>query len=56
MDVSHHATADRILANSLLRSLPEVDADRLGLMGISWGVITSTVVGIDTRFAFAIPP
>lgn len=52
----YHAVADAILANSLLRSLPEVDADRVGLMGISWGgVITSTVIGIDDRFAFAIP-
>ncbi|SMP51791.1 Acetyl xylan esterase (AXE1) [Neorhodopirellula lusitana] len=52
----YHAVADTILANSLMRSLPEVDASKVGLMGISWGgVITSTVVGIDDRFAFAIP-
>jgi dienelactone hydrolase len=52
----YHAVADTILANSLLRSLPEVDADKVGLMGISWGgVITSTVIGLDDRFAFAIP-
>lgn len=52
----YHAVADTILANSLLRSLPEVDADQVGLMGISWGgVITSTTMGIDSRFAFAIP-
>ncbi|WP_435896095.1 alpha/beta hydrolase family protein [Oceaniferula spumae] len=52
----YHAVADTILANSLLRSLPEVDGSKVGLMGISWGgVITSTVIGIDQRFAFAIP-
>jgi len=52
----YHAVADTVLANSLLRSLPEVDADEVGVMGISWGgVITSTVIGIDSRFAFAIP-
>ena len=52
----YHAVADTVLANSLLRSLPQVDADKVGLMGISWGgVITSTVIGIDARFAFAIP-
>lgn len=52
----YHAVADTILAHSLLRSLPEVDAARVGVCGISWGgVITSTVVGIDTRFAFGIP-
>ena len=51
-----HAVADTVLANSLLRSLPEVDADNVGVMGISWGgVITSTVIGLDDRFAFAIP-
>ncbi|MGB6222114.1 alpha/beta hydrolase family protein [Haloferula sp.] len=52
----YHAVADTILANSLLSSLPDVDADHVGLMGISWGgVITSTVVGLDSRFDFAIP-
>jgi dienelactone hydrolase len=52
----YHAVADTVLANSLIRSFPEVDADKVGLMGTSWGgVITSTVIGIDTRFAFAIP-
>lgn len=52
----YHAVADTILANSLLRSLPEVDTEKVGIMGISWGgVITSTVIGIDQRFAFAIP-
>jgi len=52
----YHAVADTVLANSLLRSLPEVDPQRVGLMGISWGgVIASTVIGIDSRFAFAIP-
>lgn len=52
----YHAVADTVLANSLLRSLPEVDADKVGVMGISWGgVIAATVIGIDERFAFAIP-
>ena len=52
----YHAVADTVLANSLLRSLPEVESDQVGVMGISWGgVITSTVIGIDNRFAFAIP-
>lgn len=52
----YHAVADTILANSLLRSLDVVDAEHVGLMGVSWGgVITSTVMGIDQRFALAIP-
>jgi len=51
-----HAVADSVLANSLMRSLPGVDAEKVGIMGVSWGgIITSTVIGIDTRFAFAIP-
>jgi dienelactone hydrolase len=52
----YHATADTILANSLIRSLPIVDSGKVGISGISWGgVITSTTIGIDNRFAFAIP-
>ena len=51
----YHAVADAILSNSLLRSLSQVDSTRVGLMGISWGgIIASTVIGIDDRFAFAI--
>jgi len=52
----YHALAETMLAHSLLRSLPEVDASKIGVMGISWGgVITSTVIGLDERFAFGIP-
>jgi dienelactone hydrolase len=52
----YHAATASILANSLLRSLPEVDEDAVGISGISWGgVATATVMGIDDRFAFAIP-
>ncbi|MGB6223171.1 alpha/beta hydrolase family protein [Haloferula sp.] len=52
----YHAVANTVLANSLLRSLPGVDPEKIGIMGVSWGgVITSTVIGIDTRFAFGIP-
>jgi dienelactone hydrolase len=52
----YHAVADVVLAHSLLRAHPEVDAGKIGVCGISWGgVITSTVVGIDSRFAFGIP-
>ena len=52
----YHAVADVIAANSLLRSFPEINAKKIGLTGISWGgVIASTVAGVDSRFAFAIP-
>lgn len=44
------------LAAALLRSLPEVDPAKVGIMGCSWGgIITATAIGIDTRYAFAIP-
>lgn len=50
----YHAVADVILANSLLRSFDNIDPERVGVTGISWGgVISSNVVGIDNRFAFA---
>ena len=52
----YHAVADVILANSLLRSFPEVDANNVGLTGISWGgYLTSLTAGVDPRFKFAIP-
>ena len=52
----YHATAGTILANSLMRSLPFVDEDKVGVHGVSWGgAITATAIGIDDRFAFAIP-
>lgn len=52
----YHAVSQTILANSLLRSLPEVQDEQVGLMGVSWGgIISSIVLGIDQRFAFTIP-
>ncbi|MCQ2396422.1 MAG: acetylxylan esterase [Lentisphaeria bacterium] len=43
-----------IRANSLLRSLPEVDDKRIGITGISWGAMMGEVAaGLDNRFAFA---
>ncbi len=52
----YHAVADIMLANSLLRALPEVDPDRIGLTGISWGgVLSSLTAGVDDRFVFAAP-
>ncbi len=52
----YHAVADVILAHSLLRSRPEVDAARTGLTGISWGgYLTCIASGLDDRFRFAVP-
>lgn len=53
---TYHAVADVILAHSLLRSLPDVDANRIGITGISWGgYLTCIVAGVDNRFRFAAP-
>jgi dienelactone hydrolase len=53
---TYHAVADVALANSLLRSLPQVDPERIGLTGISWGgYLTCIVSGVDSRFRFAVP-
>ena len=52
----YHAVADTVLAHNLLRSLPFVSSEEVGVMGVSWGgIIVSTVIGIDNRFKFAIP-
>lgn len=52
----YHAVAQTMTANSLLRADPGVDADKVGVTGISWGgVITSVALGYDDRFAFAVP-
>ena len=52
----YHAVADVILANSLLRSMPEIDANNIGLTGISWGgYVACIAAGVDNRFKFVIP-
>lgn len=53
---TYHAVADGMLAHSLLRSFPDVDADRTGVWGISWGGFTTcSLMGIDRRFHCAVP-
>lgn len=53
---SYHAVAAVIRAHSLLRNLPEVDPDRIGVTGISWGgYLTCVVAGLDGRFKVAVP-
>jgi cephalosporin-C deacetylase-like acetyl esterase len=53
---TYHAVAAAILGHSLIRSFPQVDAERIGLTGISWGGYTTCVVaGADQRFKFAAP-
>ncbi|MGA3324922.1 MAG: acetylxylan esterase [Terriglobia bacterium] len=53
---TYHAVAAVILANSLVRSLPHVDPNRIGLTGVSWGgYLVCIVAGVDHRFRFAAP-
>jgi cephalosporin-C deacetylase-like acetyl esterase len=53
---SYHAVAAAIRAHSLIRSFPEVDAERTAVTGISWGgYLTSIVAGVDNRYEAAVP-
>jgi hypothetical protein len=53
---TYHAVAAVILAHSLIRSLPAVDAERTGVTGISWGgYLTCIAAGVDHRFKLAVP-
>lgn len=53
---TYHAVAAVLRCHSFLRSRPEVDAERTGLTGISWGgYLTSIVMCVDDRFKFAAP-
>ncbi len=53
---TYHAVADVVLAHNLLRSQPQVEKDRIGITGISWGgYLTCLNMGIDPRYKFAMP-
>jgi len=52
----YHAVVDTILAHNILRNDSCIDSDKIGISGISWGgVVTSIAIGYDNRYAFAIP-
>lgn len=52
----YHAVAQVVRATSLIGSFPEVNANKIGMMGTSWGGnLTSTVMGIDNRLRWAVP-
>lgn len=52
----YHAVSDIMIGHSLLESLPEVDADRIGVTGISWGgILSSLMSGLDSRLKCAMP-
>ncbi len=53
---SYHAVASVILAHSLVRTMPAVEADQTFVTGISWGgYLTCMVAGLDNRFKGAVP-
>ncbi|MGE0758999.1 MAG: alpha/beta hydrolase family protein [Pirellulaceae bacterium] len=55
-DWPFHAAASVLRAHSLLRSFPEVDAERTAVTGISWGGYTTCLVAsLDDRFRAAVP-
>lgn len=52
----YQAVADVILAHNILKADECIDSDKIGICGVSWGsVITSLAIGYDTDYAFAIP-
>ena len=52
----YHAAAAIISAGSFLASLPNVDAEKIGLTGISWGgYAVALAAGYDDRFRFVMP-
>ena len=53
---TYHAVAAVLRGHNLLRSLPEVDRDRVAVTGISWGgYLTCIVAGLDDRLKAAVP-
>jgi dienelactone hydrolase len=53
---TYHAVAAVIRGHSLLASRKEIDANRIGITGISWGgYLTCIVAGLDDRLKVAVP-
>lgn len=51
----YHAVAAIVRGNSYLRTLPEIDVDNIGLIGISWGgVLSEIALGVDSRLKFGV--
>lgn len=51
-----HAVSTVIRSRQFIASLPEVDASRIGLTGVSWGGYLTCIAGsVDSNFKFAAP-
>jgi dienelactone hydrolase len=51
----YHSVAQIVLAHSLIRSFPEVNPEKIGVVGASWGgVHASIAAAVDSRFKFAV--
>ena len=49
----YHAVASAVAAHSFLRSLPEIDPQRIGVSGISWGgMLCCLAAAVDKRFSW----
>ena len=52
----YHALASVVASGSFLAGFEEVDAERVGVTGVSYGgFLTCLAVGYDDRFAFGVP-
>ncbi|MCK5845390.1 MAG: acetylxylan esterase, partial [Victivallales bacterium] len=53
---TYHAIAAVIRSHNIIRRIPEVDDEKVGVTGISWGgYLTCIASGVDNRFACAAP-
>lgn len=52
----YHAIVDTILAHNILLNDERIESDKIGICGISWGsIITTLALRYDSRYAYAIP-
>lgn len=52
----YHAIAVTLISHAILKGLPQVDPAKIGVCGVSWGgVITTLTLGYDPEWAFAVP-
>lgn len=51
----YHALAVAVKANTFLRQDNRINSNQIGVVGISWGgIMTSILIGYDLRFSFAV--